>query len=121
MMHMHVRCKAHRLENSLQALHWLKIILQLWPSSDLTPSLTQPHLAVRVQQAKVGVQLAAVVTRQLRANAVQGDVEGAAVGLWGWEGQGGEFTQLSPQEQLAHDLPVDVFQRPSLQGPVRQS
>ncbi len=85
------------------------------------PNQAGAHLSVRVQQAKVGVQLAAVVPRQLRADAVKGDVEGAAVGLWGWEGQGGEFTQLSPQEQLAHDLPVDVFQRPSLQGPVRQS
>ena len=45
-------------------------------------------MAVGVQQAKVGVELLAVIPGQLGADAVEGDVEGSAVRLPGGRGFG---------------------------------
>lgn len=41
---------------------------------------------MRVQQAEVGIQLAPIVARELRADAVQRDVERAAVRLYDRKG-----------------------------------
>ena len=55
-------------------------------------------MAVGVEQAEVGVELAAVVAGELGANAVERDVERASVGLQGnmqgiAEGEGGSLEE----------------------------
>ena len=56
------------------ALHGLADLVEVLRDGQL-------HLPVRVQQAEVAVQLLAVVPRQLRADAVQRDVQRPTIGL----------------------------------------
>mmetsp|Transcript_27512 Transcript_27512/g.70028 ORF Transcript_27512/g.70028 Transcript_27512/m.70028 type:complete len:318 (-) Transcript_27512:443-1396(-) len=94
-------------------------------SADLVEVLRHGQLvvAVRVQQAKVGVELLAVVARQLRAYAVERDVERAAVGLKGQQvahdlGGGAaqalaelrKVVQVRLVQRVAHDLDVHLVQ-----------
>ena len=56
----------------------------------------QLMVPMRVKQAKIGVELLAVLTSQLSPNRVQRDVQRSAVGLWRTDGGDGPQAEERP-------------------------